>query len=110
MLAETHPLIDSIAKPLSDNAEMKLSAVLILEQTFDPDHPSVPQAMLQLEARDKRKFTIFGKVAIWAVAFIALGFGIYADAPLIGSTLAVRNLARFEAPKPTPLPAGLTLQ
>jgi hypothetical protein len=110
MLAETHPLIDSIAKPLLDNAEMKLSAVQILEQTFDPDHPSVPQAMLRLEVRDKRKFTILGKVAIWVLAFIALGFGIYSDAPLIGSTLAVRNLTRFEAPKPTPLPAGLTRQ
>ncbi len=79
MLPETHPLIDSITKPLADNAEMKLSAVQILEQTFDAEHPSVPQAMQRLEARDKKKFPAIGKIAIWVSAVSLLGFAISSD-------------------------------
>lgn len=79
MLPEAHPLINSITQSFGDNAEMKLSAVQILEQTFDPNHPSVPQALDHLEAQDKKKFPSLGKITFWVLAVAGLAFAISSD-------------------------------
>lgn len=110
MLPETHPLIDTITKPLADNAEMKLSAVQILEQTFDPEHPSVPQAIERLEKQDKKKFPALAKIVLWIVAVVVMGFAIYVESPFIRSFVDISNLLSFEELEPRPLPAGLTQQ
>ncbi|MFN9027792.1 MAG: hypothetical protein ACK5VX_16515, partial [Akkermansiaceae bacterium] len=87
MSHQTHSLIEAITQPLADNAEMSLSAVQILEQTFDPDHPSIPQMLERLEARDKKRFPWLGKIAIWILAVTALGFGIHAERSMIWTVL-----------------------
>ncbi len=110
MLPETHPLIDSITQPLADDAEMKLSAAQILEQTFDPEHPSVPQAMQRLEARDKKMFPRLGKIALWVLAVVVLGFAIYSDREAIRMVIKFDSVYGYGEPKFTPLPAGLTEQ
>ncbi|MES2982212.1 MAG: hypothetical protein V4727_07860 [Verrucomicrobiota bacterium] len=110
MLPETHPLIDSITQPLADNAEMRLSAVQILVQTFDPAHPSVTPALERLESQDKKKFPALGKIVVWISAVIALGFALYAEAPLISLAIAERDSTYYGSPEPSSLPAGLTKQ
>lgn len=79
MIPNNHPLIEAITQPLAGNAEMKLSASQFLEQTFDPDHPSVPQAQERLERQDRRRFTVLGKIVIWVLAITLLGFAMLAD-------------------------------
>jgi len=110
MLPESHPLIDSITKPLADNAELKLSAVRILEQTFDPDHSSVPQAMERLETRDGKKFPALGKIVLWVLAVVGLGFGIYSDREAIRLVIKFDDLYGYGEPESDPHPAGLTEQ
>ncbi len=110
MLPETHPLIDSITQPLADNAEMKLSAVQILEQTFDLTDPSVPQAIERLEAQDKKKFPGLVKVVLWMLMVAGLGFAIYSDKETIWTLIKFENLSGYYEPEPDPLPAGLTEQ
>lgn len=110
MLPETHPLIEAITKPLADNAELKLSAIRILEQTFDPQHPSVPQAMERLEERDKKKFPALGKIVLWVLAVAVLGFGMYSDRETIRLVIKFDDLYGYGEPESAPRPAGLTEQ
>lgn len=110
MSHQTHPLIEAITQPLADNAEMSLSAVQILEQTFDPDHPSIPQMLERLEARDKKRFPWLGKIAIWILAVTALGFGIHAERSMIWTVINYRGFYGFDSPKPPALPRDLTKQ
>ncbi len=110
MLPKTHPLIDSITQPFADNMEMKLSATQILEQTFDPDHPSVQQMLARLEAQDKKKFPALAKMVLWIVAMTVLGFAIYENSTFIRSIIDAGLIARFDVSKPRPLPNGLTKQ
>ncbi len=110
MLPETHPLIDSITQPFADDVEMKLSARQILEDKFDPSHPSVPQMLKRLAAQDKRKFPTLAKIALWIVAVTVLGFAIYVESPFIRSFIDISHILSFDEPEPRPLPAGLTRQ
>jgi hypothetical protein len=110
MLPETHPLIDSITKPLADNAELKLSAVRILEQTFDRDHSSVPQAIERLEERDKKTFPTFGKILLWVLAVAGLGFAIYSDKDAIRTVIRFDDIYGYVEVESAPRPSGLTEQ
>jgi hypothetical protein len=110
MPTQNHPLIDSITKPLADNAELKLSAERILEQTFDPEHPSVPQAIERLEARDKKKFPALGKILLWVLALAGLGLGIYADREAMRMLIKFDRMFGFSEPLIFSHPAGLTAQ
>ncbi len=110
MLPEAHPLIDSFTQPLADNAEMKLSAVQILEQTFDAEHPSVPQIIERLEKQDKKKFPALGKIAIWVLTVVGLGFAMYSDREAIRLVIKFEDLSGYGEPELAPLPAGLTEQ
>jgi hypothetical protein len=110
MLPETHPLIDTITKPLADNAELKLYAVQILEQTFDPDHPSVPQAMVRLEVRDKKNLPALGKIVLWVLAVAGLGFGIHSDREAIRMAIKLDSVLGYSEAEIAPRPSGLTEQ
>lgn len=110
MIPETHPLIDSITQPFADDVEMKLSACQILEETFEPEHPSVAEMIERLELQDKRKFPTLAKMALWIVAVTVLGFAIYVESPFIRSFMDISNILSFNEPEPPPLPAGLTRQ
>jgi len=110
MIPETHPLINSITQPFADDVEMKLSACQILEETFEPSHPSVAEMIERLELQDRRKFPTLAKMALWIVAVTVLGFAIYVESPLIRSFIDISNILSFDEPEPPPLPAGLTRQ
>ena len=110
MLPETHPLIDSITQPFSDDVEMKLSACQILEEKFDSSHPSVTKMIERLELQDKRKFPSLNKMVLWIVAVTVLGFAIYVESPFIRSFVDINNILSFNEPGSGPLPAGLTQQ
>lgn len=105
----SHPLIEAIVKPHEDNAEMKLSAIKILEETFDPDHPSVPQAIQRLNAQEKKKFPALSKILIWSLAAAALGFSVYANMPSIKAIILYQRISDFNFPQlALTLPEGLT--
>lgn len=109
MLPSSHPLIEAVTEPLTDNPEHRLAIHALLEHSFDAEHPSVPEALTRLEAQDKKKFPALGKIAIWCMAAAALGFSIYADRSMILLTLSDQKILNIEL-APTPLPAGLTQQ
>lgn len=109
MLPESHPIIDSITKPLVDNAELKLSAVQILEQTFDPEHPNVTEMLQRLEKQEKGRFSLIAKMALWFLAFAILGYGIYHDRFMIWTASVYQSFHDFETPT-LPLPEGLSEQ
>lgn len=110
MLLPTHPLIEAITRPLADNAEMKLSAIQILEESFDPDHPSVPELIEQLGKQDEKVAGWLRKSVLWVIAVIALGFTLYAEKPLIKSIIDLQNLMGYSAPNAPVFPSHLTDQ
>ena len=105
-----HPLIESITQPFAENAEMKLSAAQILEETFDPYHSSVPHAIQRLERQDKKKFVGIRKSAIWLIAVVVLGFTIYSEAPLIRAVINFDDLLYSEQPEAPAFVSHLTEQ
>lgn len=110
MLPDSHPLIEAITEPLADNVEMKLSVALILEQTYDPEHPSVPQAIERLEARDKKKFPALGIIVLWVLAVAILGLAIHSDLRSILAVANVHDVEPLEDIKLPPQPIKYTQQ
>lgn len=77
MLPETHPLIEAATKPLADNAEQRLAANAMLEETFDATHPGIPQALTRLQQIDSRKHPGIWKwvlPVLAGISLIAVGF------------------------------------
>jgi hypothetical protein len=107
MLPETHPLINSITQPFADDVEMKLSVRQILEDKFDPAHPSVPQMIERFEKKDGRKFSLLGKIAIWVLALSVLGFCVYQERFMIWTAEVYQSFHDFETPTPS-LQKGLS--
>lgn len=110
MLPSSHPVIEAVTQPFTDNPELKLSAIQILEETFDPDHPSASEIIRQLEKKDKKKHGWLRKSVVWVVAVITLGFTLYSEKPLIKSITYFENLMGYSATNDPVFPSHLTAQ
>jgi hypothetical protein len=108
VLPETHPLIESVTKPLADNAEQRLAANALLGENFNPDHPGVEEALARLLVDDGKRHPAAWKVALWVLAGIALALALFSHLPEIRLADSVFGSSLFEPPEPPPLPSGLT--
>lgn len=72
VLPETHPLVEAVTKPLADNAEQRLAANHLLEQTLVPDHPRVEETLARFEKADSEKFAGKWRVALHVGAAFAI--------------------------------------
>ena len=76
MLPPTHPLIAAVVAPLAGNAEQRLAANALLEETFDETHPNISQALSRFQKVDGDRLSGLWKwipPALAGIALIALG-------------------------------------
>lgn len=110
MLPPSHPLIEAVIEPLTDNAEQRLAARAMLEETFDKSHPAVAETLDRMENIHARKHPNVFPLIVGIVAAIALLLSILPMIPAIRLWDAFYNRTFFEAPEPPPLLSFLTPQ
>jgi len=72
VLPPTHPLIEAVVEPLSDNVEQKLAAIAMLGETFDTEHPAIPETLDRFEKVDSQNHHAFWKWILPALAGISI--------------------------------------
>jgi hypothetical protein len=108
MLPETHPLIEAVTEPLTDNAEHRLATHALLGETFNPEHAGIDEAIARLEATGQRKFSKLRKVWPWLMAVVALGYVVATYIPSVLFMESLANVSMFDPYETPALPAGLT--
>lgn len=96
MLPKTHPLIEAVTEPLSDNPEHRLSTHALLEETFDADHPDIESALNRLTSTEHKKCSTLRKSLPWVFAVIAVGVGIISYLPALEFVLPMYDF--YEPP------------
>ncbi|MGJ8632903.1 MAG: hypothetical protein ACSHX7_03215 [Luteolibacter sp.] len=108
MLPETHPLIEAAVKPLADNAEQRLAAIALLEETFDENHPDVAETLERFhEVDEKSKPRLWELVVIGLAALAILFLGLMVIPKIqafwfLRSAMNPLAMMDFEPPFPTP--------
>ncbi len=96
MLPKTHPLIEVVTEPLTDNAELRLATHALLEKTFDAEHPDIESALNRLTSTQHKKRSKFRKLLPWVFAVFAVGIGIASYLPAINFVLPMYHF--YEPP------------
>jgi len=78
-----NPLVEAAVKPLSGNAEQRLTAISILAETADPAHPDAEKAIRRWEEIDRKKFPSLRTILLFVAAVAALGFMVFLQIPEI---------------------------
>ena len=91
MLPETHPLIESATKPLADNAEQRLAAVALLEETFDEEHPDVPIVKERFKKIDEKKQPGYWRWLVYSLAAVMVAVLVVAGFPKVMSFELLRS-------------------
>ncbi len=107
-LSPTNPLVEAAVDTLSTNAEQRLTALSILVETADPNHPDAVKTMARWKAIDAAR-----KSPDWK--FVVLVLAILIAIPMVGYQIPDLNRAwqyrdsfeTWEFPDPQ-LPEGLT--
>lgn len=110
MLPKSHPLIEAIVKPLSDNAEQKLAATAMLEETFDTEHPAIPETLDRLDKVGIHKVPALPTILLGISAAISLIIITYTQLPDIRVAQEFSRMSLLTLPEWPPNPPGLTPQ
>ena len=102
-----YSLVEAAVSHLSGNAEQRLTAISVLSETADPDHPLAAETIARWEAVDCRKFPFLWKTAIYLAALAALIAVVVSQRDDIVFITKLHDASILEASDAT-LPKGLS--
>lgn len=92
VLPVTHPLIEAATKPLADNAEQRLAANALLEETTEPDHPASKQVISRWEKTDVGKRPYLRVSLLYGFSLVSLVFFLWIATTMVKEFRLLRSI------------------
>ncbi|MGJ8642698.1 MAG: hypothetical protein ACSHX9_04755 [Luteolibacter sp.] len=102
-----NPLVEAASSHLTGNAEQHLTAISVISETADPDHPLAAETIARWEAVDRKKYPFLWKTALYLIALAALIAVIVSQRHEVQFVTDLNNVSLFSPPD-LPLPKGLS--
>jgi hypothetical protein len=106
-MPETHPLIETVTRPLAKNAKQHAAAIAMLEECRVAGHPAEAETLARLDAVGTRRFAGLWQIVCWMLAILALCGALYTLLSTLKFAADWGDLPLFKSAQQR-LPAGLT--
>lgn len=100
-------LVEAAASHLTGDAEQRLTAISVLSESADPDHPLAAETIARWEAVDRRKSPFIWKTVLHLAALGMLIAAVVSQRHEILFAADLNNVSFFDLPEPM-LPKGLS--